>query len=249
MPSRRNRRNREILPPAREIGDYGNLITVTRRALYFSQTPEQLKTVFQDAIREVGFLGFSCYSSICKLLPDSGILSDQGTTLHHTSFSEHPKFEDFLNQFGNQNLYNDIAERLGDSSADYLYNIEEMSVRYFQDMDAVLDSGYQNPPRVTPFLTVQDSPKSQRPLLHAVLNLGRKFSQPVIEDQLNIPIEGINGQIIYLGLFIDSPLDLSTLYAGTVLTNAYHQHCQRMMHVETPRNSEQGISLGETQLA
>ncbi|MEP3245403.1 MAG: LuxR C-terminal-related transcriptional regulator [Sneathiella sp.] len=246
MPSRRNRKNSKILPATREVGEHAETIATSKRNMYFSQTPEQLKAVFQEAIRQVGFVGFSSYSSICRLLPDTGILSTATDPFDENTFENSSPLGRFMDTFSTHNLYNDIAERFGDYSTDYLYNIEEMSDRYFRE--SALDSTFQNPPRVTPFLTIQDAPRSDQPLMHAVLNLGTKFSQPPIDDQLNIPIEAANGRIIYLGLFVRNKLDLSTLYAGTVLSNNYHQQCRRLMHVEKYKKNDNRIQLGETQL-
>ena len=232
------RKNNAVSPPqsSRDGGIY--LYTVVSRLLE-SVSCAELKFRFRDSINHYGFEGYICDRSLLQPLGDREILEGFGA----------PKAvgpTDFVASFGEMNLYNDIAQRLGAKSGNYLDAITNASETYFADRHGDQARRFVQR-RLTPFLNVIDAPRTHSRLLRAVFGIGRDFGQPAFCDRLSVPIEIAGGQTAFLGLFTQRRPGVGDVLAGVTLTYFYHELCRSRSSAGTDGTAEP-VVLGATQL-
>lgn len=233
------RKNDAVPPQAARAG--GTYIYAVISRLLESVSPADLKFRFRDSINHFGFEGYICDRSLFQPLSDNEVLRGKSDdSLANSS--------DFMKTFGEGNLYNDIAQRLGSKSDGYLSAISKAAETYFADHRGRQARRFVQQ-RLTPFLNVADAPRTHSPLLRAVFSIGADFGQSAFKDRLSVPIEIAGGQTVYLGLFTQRQLRAKDILAGISLAYFYHELCRARLN--TPEHTAgpvEAVVLGSTQL-
>lgn len=203
-------------------------------------SPADMKFCFRDSIHHFGFEGFICDRSLFQPLSDGDVLFEKNQI-------DDDGVSSFIECFAENNLYNDIAQRLGSKSMGYLAAISMAAETYFGNR-----RGHQARPFVqrhmTPFLNVTDAPKAHSPLLQTVFGIGADFGQPAFQDRLSVPIEIAGGGTVYMGLFTQRRPCARDMLAGAALVYFYHELCRMRSRAPVADTPAEAVVLGATQL-
>ena len=203
-----------------------------------SLSRRELKKTFREALFHFGFIGLVSDRSLCSFLRDEEILNPNGPS----------RIGSIAYDICSDDLYNDIVQRTGSSSVEYIIAIERAGNKQFESsLGRLVRNSFSS--KVTPFLSIADSPNICAKSVRRILDIVRDFGHDRIHDVLNIPISRGNELSFLLCLLTGGPQSVKNLSAGVILANTYHDLCIHFNSHSLDEVERDGqIALGATQI-